>query len=180
MRRILIGLTVAAFAVAGVGGTAALAKAPPKTAIKISLSTDGTNTGSSAVWGPKHQSVLLTVGTVSTDYALINLRYFNPTPPATAPTFTTDNYNSGSPRWVMEFSDGTTLFGYPSQADLGSSNWENITSAGGTYVSYTTALSEVAADSSLTGVFVVEDTDQYAGTTDTITDMTYDNQSLIP
>jgi hypothetical protein len=35
-----------------------------------------------------------------------------------APSFTTDNYSAGSPRFYITLSDGKSLWGYPSNAGL--------------------------------------------------------------
>ena len=92
--------------------------------------------------------------------------------PAAAPTFTTNAYNSGSPRWVIVFTNGGYVFGYPSQD---SSYWQINTShtpVAGTNHAYSTVTSHFAGKH-VTQVYIVMDTDQAPPSTSTITTVTY-------
>lgn len=80
--------------------------------------------------------------------------------PAAAPTFSTDNYNSGSPRFVISFGNTDTAFGYPSNAMQGSNNWDynigGVQKSGQTYTQVMTA----AGAEAVTEVDVLMDGDQ--------------------
>lgn len=155
--------------------------------IKVSFASDST---SSAGWfGPHHAGIHLTIGDgpTSSVYAAANLRDL----PSTSldetpePTFTTDNYNAGSPRWNIFLSSGAYLFGYPPKAGLNGSDFAwSVNGCGSVnannYMSYSDAVSAVSANcpGSITGVQIIADGDQAAGTTDTITGVQYGGQPL--
>lgn len=155
--------------------------------IKVSFASDST---SSAGWfGPHHAGIHLTIGDgpSSSVYAAANLRDLPSTSldGAQDPTFTTDNYNAGSPRWNIFLSSGAYLFGYPPNSGLNGGDFAWSVNACGsvspnTYMSFAEAVSTVDAycSGSITGVQIIADGDQSAATTDTITGVQYGGQPL--
>ena len=166
---------------AALAGTAGAASAAPVHTRPATLSASGT--GAHASWNGS-DSVKLTVGSpTDTTFAQVALAHPPAVAPLTAPTFTTDNYAAGSPRWVLEFSSGCDLFGYPSQLST-TANWQvnGATGCGHTADQYTTyALALAAAGSTqVTGAYIVADGDQTPGTTDTITAIQYGGEGVAP
>ena len=166
---------------ATLAGTAGAASAAPVHTRPATLSASGT--GAHASWNGNN-SVKLTVGSpTDTTFAQVALAHPPAVAPLTAPTFTTDNYAAGSPRWVLEFSSGCDLFGYPSQLST-TANWQvnGATGCGHTADQYTTyALALAAAGSThVTGAYIVADGDQTPGTTDTITAIQYGGEGVAP
>jgi hypothetical protein len=170
--------------------TLALALASPaNAAATLSVTLSAAGTGASAVYNSAGDPVL-TVGSPSTTtFAEMTVNTPPTAAPASAPTLTTNNYNRGSPRWFIKFAGGDQLFGYPSQAGTGTSNWTVITPATGTChsaappmnVTYTAALTFITTagcDSSVTGAGIIADGGQVAGTSDTITNVSYDGMTL--
>jgi hypothetical protein len=165
---------------AALAGTAGAASAAPVHTLPATLSASGT--GAHASWNG-NDSVKLTVGSPSgSTFAEVKLASPPALAPATAPTFITNNYAAGSPRWVLEFSSGCDLFGYPSQLST-TANWQvNGTGCGTTAAQYTTyALALAAANSThVTAAYIVADGDQTPGTTDTITAIQYAGDGVSP
>jgi hypothetical protein len=171
---------------AAVAVTAGVASAAPVHTLPATLSASGT--GAHASWnGP--DSVKLTVGSeTATTFAEVKLVNPPAVAPVTAPTFTTDNYAAGSPRWVLEFSSGCDLFGYPTgnstfpTGDLNTWSVNGATGCGHTLAPYTTyALALAAAGSThVTSAYIVADGDQAPGTTDTISDIMYGGEGVSP
>jgi hypothetical protein len=107
------------------------------------------------------------------------------------PSFTTDNYAAGSPRWVIELGNGDHLFGYPAQlggtanTSFTGNQWEADTHSGTALTSplYTTYAAAVAAaggfGETVTSAYVVEDGDQAAGTVDTISHLAYGGHHMV-
>ena len=167
---------------AALAGTAGVASAAPVHTLPATLSASGA--GAHASWNGT-DSVKLTVGSPSgSTFAEVKLADPPALAPATAPTFTTDTYAAGSPRWVIEFSSGCDLFGYPSQFGSTTANWQvnGATGCGTTVGQYTTYTLAVAAAGSthVTGAYIVADGDQTAGTTDTITAIQYGGDAVSP
>lgn len=172
------------------GAIAALTLAAPAAASPhptISFASDPT---SSAGWvGPGHSAFHLTIGNgpSSSVFAVAVLHHFASDLPSTGPTFTTDNYNSGSPRFYIALANNAYLFGYPSNSGLNGSDvaW-SVNNCGSvnpnTYTSYADAkaavLSNCSTNHSVSAVQVIADGDQSAGTTDTITALQYDGITL--
>jgi hypothetical protein len=171
------------------GGLLALA-GPAGAATSLSVTLSASGTGASAVWNSAGDPVL-TVGSSAGTYAQIQLNSPPSAAPADAPTFATNNYKAGSPRWDIQFADGDYLFGYPSAAGLGTNNWEVMPAATGTchtltdssaYTTYTNALAFIqnaGCGGNVTGVTIVADGDQAAGTSDTITGISYDSETVV-
>jgi hypothetical protein len=111
--------------------------------------------------------------------------------PSTAPTFTTTNYTAGSPHWFIQFAGGDSLFGYPANAGLGTSNWQVIPASSGvcqgathtptddTYTSVLAFIQNAGCGGNVTGAGIIANGDQAAGTSDTITDVLYDGETLV-
>lgn len=93
--------------------------------------------------------------------------------PADAPTFSTDNYAAGSPRWYIQFTSGDYLFGYPSNAPAGVSGmWSEVTSAHpNSYVPWSQVVTDYGTQQ-VSSVEIVMDMDQ-PSTTDTISCIDY-------
>jgi hypothetical protein len=191
-RRGLSALAAAGLGVAGIGlaaGTALAAPAPaPAHTLPAVVSASGM--GASATWAG-NDTVKLTVGTPSsTTYAQVQLKPAPKNAPAAPPSFTTTSYAMGSPRWVMTFSDGCYIFGYPAQLGAGATatftgpQWSvqgnSNCHPGGADVTYATALNDVspAGSATVTGAYIVADGDQAAGTTDTLTAIQYGGEAL--
>jgi hypothetical protein len=170
------------------GGLLALA-GPAGAATSLSVTLSASGTGASAVWNSAGNPVL-TLGTPSaTTYAQIQLNNPPSAAPADAPTFTTDNYKAGSPRWYIQFADGDYLFGYPS-AYAGANNWEVMpatsgachTVTDGSDTTYTAALAFIqnaGCGGNVTSAAIVADGDQAAGTSDTITGISYNSETVV-
>jgi hypothetical protein len=188
IRKLLIATGIPIVAASGLIALAGAAGAA--TSLSVTLSASGT--GASAAWDSAGDPVL-TVGTPSdTTYAQIQLNSPPSAAPTDAPTFVTNNYAAGSPRWYIQFADGDYLFGYPSNAHLANS-WEVMpaTSAGACHTlptgtpQYTTYLNALAiiqnngCGGAVTSVDIVADGDQAAGTSDTITSINYGSETVV-
>jgi hypothetical protein len=108
MRRILIALFAAVSAVGFAGGTAL---ADPAANVSFFHGGDGT-----AHWAPQQGAIVLSETTTPGAYAGAMLMHVASTAPAVAPNFTqvdtTDEASGGSPRLVLLFGDGGTVYGY--------------------------------------------------------------------
>jgi predicted outer membrane repeat protein len=172
------------------GGMLALAgTAGAATSLSVTLSSSGT--GASAVWDASGDPVL-TVGSPSNSTnAEMTINSPPSTAPSTAPTFTTTNYASGSPHWFIQFAGGDSLYGFPANAGLGTSNWEVIPASSGachsmthtpqfdTYVNVLAFIANAGCGGNVTAAGIIADGDQAAGTSDTITDILYDGETLV-
>lgn len=167
-------------ALLGVGGLSGLAAAPVLAAPSLSVSffTQG---GATAMWTSGHTGIQLFVPNPSS-YAIVVFHHFSSAPAPEAPSFTTDTYASGSPRWYIQFAavspapSGGYLFGYPAQYP----NWEvvNCATGDGVYASYGLALAALETGCSdpsptVTGVYIVADSSQGTPATDTLTSVQY-------
>jgi hypothetical protein len=175
-----------------VGGALLFARtADATTYLSVTLSASGT--GASAVWNSAGDPVL-TVGTPSdSTYAEITIDGVSGTAaPSSAPSFDTSNYTGGSPRWVLQFADGDALFGYPAQAGLTDANWAVIPASSGacasqkptpqydTYAHQLAFIDNAGCGGNVTGAFIIADGNQPAGTSDTITNVSYNGETLAP
>lgn len=106
----------------------------------------------------------------------------NPGTATTAPTFTADKELAGNPRWVVEFHNGTYLFGYPAAGDNASTLTWTLEPGGKAEPDYAHALADAQAggsDSQVTAAFIVLDT----GNPDAVvnlTNVTYDGNAVVP
>jgi Ricin-type beta-trefoil lectin domain/Putative Ig domain len=172
MHRIRGSLAASSAVLAIAGGMLALAgTADAATTLSVTLSASGT--GASAVWNSAGDPVL-TVGVPSTTtFARMAVNSPPAAAPSGAPSFTTSNYASGSP---------------PSNAGLGASNWAVIpassgpcsteTSPPGTYIAQLAFIQNAGCGGDVTGAGIIADGGQAAGTSDTITDVSYDGETL--
>jgi Putative Ig domain len=139
-------------------------------------------------WDTVGDPVLVLSSPGSGTIATIAINNVPPAAPAEAPSFTTDNYSSGSPTWLMEFSGGGWLYGYPSNAGLGSSNWKaargncsttTLDPAYGTYANTLAVLVNAGCAGDVTNAEIFADGNQYPAS-DTITNIQYNGQTLVP
>jgi hypothetical protein len=148
----------------------ASATPPPK------LSFGASNDGASAGWSRGHGSPIdLTLGSSPGSFAEITFERLGGTAVSSLsePSFTTDNYNAGSPRFYITLSDGNSLWGYPSNSGLNGSDMAWAIDNAPTYMSWSQVQSSSEGSATVTGAFVIADTDQTAGTTDQITNLTF-------
>jgi hypothetical protein len=181
-------LVVAGVALGLASGTLLLTRvAGAATDLSVTLSASGT--GASAVFNDAGDPVL-TVGSPSdTTYARITLDGVSSTAPSSAPTFATNNYNAGSPVWVLQFSSGDVMYGYPSNAGLGATNWEVIPGSGAcdaahspefdTYANVLAFIQNEGCGGDLTAAYINADGNQVSGTSDTITNVDYDGETIV-
>jgi hypothetical protein len=147
----------------------ASATPPPK------LSFDASSDGASAGWSRgNHSPIELTLGTSGATFAEITINRVEGTALSTLsePSFTTDNYNAGSPRYYITLSNNHSLWGYPANSGLNGSDMAWSIDNVGTYESWS-AVQSAEGDVTVTGAFVIADGDQAAGTTDQITNLTF-------
>ena len=151
------------------------ASASPRTHVSFSASNDRASAG----WSHgKGSPIDLTIGTSQASFAEITFHHLAATTVGSTsePTFSTTNYNAGSPRWYLTLSDGNTLWGYPPKAGLNGSDFAWAVNNGNTYQSWSTIQAEEGG-ATVTGAFVIADADQSAGTTDVITGLTFNGTS---
>lgn len=134
-----------------------------------------TQDGGTAAWSGSSVALGIPQNAPSSAAALIQFDNQPAALPTTEPTFVTDNYNAGSPRWYILFSNGQYVFGYPSNAGLGADSWQVGNS--GSYVSWAQVVSEFGS-AHVAGVSIVMDTDQ-TNTTDTISNVQYNGVTLV-
>lgn len=105
--------------------------------------------------------------------------------PQTPPSFTVDNYSNGNPRWIIQLSGASTLYGYPAQAG-GTAN-ASFTGAqwtvgtGTTYMTYQQAVAkaEPGGTAHVTGV-MLDDAGKGHATSETLTNVQYDGETPVP
>jgi len=175
-------LVTAGVAIGLAGGILAFATTADAAAnLTVSLTASGT--GSSAVWNSAGNPVL-TVGSSAGSYAEIQIDNAGTVAPTTAPTFTTSYYDNGSPHWLISFAGGDALEGYPAQ---GGSIWQIVAGGGAcastgardlTYVNALAAINTAGCGGNVTSAYIVADTLQPAGTSDTITGIDYNGMTL--
>jgi len=168
-----LGASLAVFGAMSVAGVGAADAATPP--LSVTLSADGNGT---AVFDASGNPVL-TVGSTGT-YAqmAVNLPAGS-LAPTTTPTFDTNNYAEGSPRWVIELANGNFVDCYGNEAIGGTGPCAVGNS--GTYEPYATALSgagDPLGNVQVTNAYIVEDTGQAVGTSDTLTNVQYNGQTL--
>lgn len=86
------------------------------------------------------------------------------------PSFTTTDYNAGSPRYYITLSDGNSLWGYPPNTQLNNADMAWAINNGNTYMPWTT-VQTLEGNAMVTGAYVIADGDQAAGTTDQINNL---------
>ena len=126
--------------------------------------------GGSANWLPQHSGIRLNLPTAGA-YAGITLHHFGTELPALEPTFVTSAYAAGSPRWVIQFADGSLMFGYPAQFG---NQWEVRGCPDYSGPMYTTyAVARASCSGEVTAVYIVADGSGGTPENDTITDILY-------
>jgi hypothetical protein len=176
-------------AVATLGVAAALSAMPASAStapLPVTLSSS-TGDGSSATCNANGDIVLSPGSDTSTTYAQADVNGVGAVP-SIPPSFTTTNYAAGSPRWVIEFSNGNFITGYPVQ--MGTFAGVTPTAAftgnqwgvgnGSSYTTYADALAgaDVTGSVTVSDAFIIADGDQASGTQDVITDAQYDGLAL--
>jgi hypothetical protein len=150
---------------------AAGASATPPPKVSFASSSDGASAG----WSRGHNSPIdLTLGSSPGSFAEIVFQRVEgmAVSSLSEPSFTTDNYSAGSPRYYITLSDGNSLWGYPSASGLNGSDMAWAIDNGNTYESWSDVQS-AESDATVTGAFIIADADQAPGTTDQITNLTF-------
>jgi Ricin-type beta-trefoil lectin domain/Putative Ig domain len=171
-------------------GTLALS-VPANAATNLGVTLSASGSGASATWDSAGDPVL-TVGTPSsTTFAKAQINSVPTAAPASAPSFDTNAYGAGSPRWVIQFANGDSLFGFPANAGLEANSWLVVPAASGlcegmthaqddTYLNALAFIQNAGCGGNVTAAYIVADGDQAAGTSDTITNISYDGETLAP
>ena len=162
---------------AAVFGCVGLSVGTTAAAAALNLSFAASSDGASAGWSAgKGSAIDLTVGNNSaTTFAVITLMHVSGTPVSSLsePTFITNNYGAGSPRWYITLSNNDTLWGYPPNANLSTTSvfaW--AINNGSSYEPWSAVQTEESG-ATVTGAYVVADGDQPSGATDVITGLTF-------
>jgi hypothetical protein len=150
------------------------------------LTFEATEDGASAGWSGNvpGSSIDLTVGSDAPNtFAQFTLHNFEGIAigdlPA-EPTFTTDTFSGGSPRYEIDLDNGDYLFGYPSNAPFGRSWDVNCGHVGCVPMAQVPWGDVQTAEGSatITDVLIEADGGQSDGTTDVITDFNFDGYDL--
>jgi hypothetical protein len=92
------------------------------------LTFETTDDGAFAGWSgtPGSPPITLTTGSDPGTYAQFTIHDSNSllVDDLAEPTFTTDTFSGGAPRYEIDFSDGDYAFGYPSQQGWGTASWD--------------------------------------------------------
>ena len=162
-------------AIPAVVASLTLATAASASSAGPNVSFGASNDGASAGWSSgKGSPIDLTLGSSSGTYALVEFHHL----PATRvsdlsePTFVTDNYSAGSPRYYITLHNGDTLWGYPSNSGLNGSDFAWAINNGNTYLPWSTVQADEGS-AHVTGAWVIADGDQPAGTTDAISCLSF-------
>lgn len=160
----------------GLTGTAYAATAPT-----VAAKTAAYGTGSVAGWdGSAVQLDPSSAAGASAQLDLVN----PPAPLATAaPTMTASSAGAGDPRWVIEFHNGSYLFGTLPKGSTAQSalSW-SLEPAGTAEPSWAAALAAAAPageDDQVTAAFIVDDAG-YAGVKVMVTNITYNGEAVVP
>jgi hypothetical protein len=169
----VLALAVPALAALALVGAAAAGPSP-------NLSFGASNDGASAGWSHgKTSAIELTLGSSGGSYAEVTLHHVGgAVGDLTEPTFMTDNYTAGSPRYLITLSDGHSLWGYPGASGLNGSDMAWAVDNGNTYMSWDQVQASLEGGATVTGAYVVADADQAAGTVDTITGLSFGDISF--
>ena len=170
---------VAAVAVTGLAGGGVALASGAGAASSLTVSLRSTSDGAVAAWSGS--TLNLTLGSQSSStFAEMDVNgVAGQAVPTGQPTFTSDNYTSGSPRWVIDLNNGKSLVGYPAKSGLNAADEAWAVGNSGTYTDYKTAYTTAgAASTKVKDAFIVADGDQAAGTTDKVTGIAYASQPL--
>jgi len=185
----------AAIVALGIVFTAAMgSSASAATAPQLSVALSACGAGSSAAFNAAGNPVL-TVGTASAGtcgapanatynpaYAQVSIKGVAGAPvPVSEPTFSTDNYASGSPRIVIDLNNGKFMVGYPAASGLNGTDMAWAVGNTGTYTPYATVYAAVNANTTtIKDAYIVEDADQVPGTADTLTNIQFGGATVHP
>ena len=150
---------------------ATVASAGPAATVTFAASHDGASAGWSA---GKGSPINLVLGSSSGSFAEVRLHQVHASAISdiTEPSFTTSLYNAGSPRFYITLSNGDSLWGYPPQSGVATSNMAWAINNGNTYMSWT-QVQAAEAGATVSDAYVIADADQTPGTTDVITGLTF-------
>lgn len=159
-----VALTVVAVATPVLAGTAG-ASAPAH--LSFSASSDGASAGWSS---HKGSTIDLTLGSMpATTFAMVTINHEAGVAVSSLvePTFTTDNYNAGSPRYYLTLSNNDTLWGYPPNAGLNGTDFAWQVDNAGPYMPWS-SVQTAEPTATVADAYVIADGDQQAGTVDQI------------
>jgi hypothetical protein len=179
-RHIIRNAALATAALAAVGCAGAMAAVPASASVAPLQVTLTSSSDGSATCSSSGDIVLTTGAAASTTFAQADVNGVAGTAlsASNAPSFVTDNYAAGSPRWVIELNNGNSLWGYPPNSGLNGTDFAWAVNNGNTYTSYAAAYATADASSTtIKDAFIVADGDQ-PSTTDTISDATFNGQPL--
>lgn len=134
------------------------------------------NDGASAGWAAgKGSAIELTLGSSASSFADVKLHQVHGAAISslTAPSFSTNDYNAGSPRYYITLSDGNSLWGYPSNAGLNGGSFAWAINNGNTYMSWDQVQASAEGAATVDQAYVIADADQAGGTVDEITGLTF-------
>lgn len=143
-------------------GTASAATVVPQLRVTLSAAQGG-----AASWDASGNPVLTVsaAALASGGYAQVTVPgAAGQVAPAMPPSFTTDNYGPGDPRWVLELANGNWLTGYPAQLggtanDAFTGNQWSVNN-GNTYETYAKALAganDILGNVAVTSAYIVDD-----------------------
>jgi hypothetical protein len=147
------------------------------------LTFEATADGASAGWtgNVPGSSISLTLGSDSpSTFAQITLHNFEGIPLSDlvdSPSFSTNNYAAGSPRYVIDLSNGDSLWGYPPNSGLNGTDFAWAINNGNSYLPWSD-VQTAEASTTIEDAVVVADGDQSPGTTDVISALSFDGYSL--
>jgi hypothetical protein len=179
---------------AGAAGAVVMGGAPANAVnIPVTPTLSACGQGSSAIWNSGNNAVL-TAGTASPGtcgapagstydpaYAELTVTGAAGAPvPTIEPSFDASTYSAGDPRFVVELSNGHSLWGYPPESGLNGTDMAWAVDNGNTYTDYATALASADVDSSttVTSAYIVDDT-TLQGDAVTLTNATYNGTPLM-
>lgn len=184
---------IAASGIAAGAGAADAATAPLQVTVGSQASSDtGGSLGNGTSQFASNGDVELQVGSTG-DSAAVEVQ--NPAAPGnvTPPSFTTNTYGGGAPRWVLELQNGNYLFGYPTQAGGTVTNpandtftgaqWQEVSGNGvydtQSFETYQKALQDagdINGNVPVTNAFIVDDAPSAAPVD--VSNIQYDGQTL--
>ena len=176
MRRFIVGVVAALTALGFGAGTSVLAA--PAANVSFFKGADG-----NAHWAPQQSAIILSETTTPGAYAGAMLMHVGDEAPSAAPTFTQQDSVSeasgGSPRLVIAFADGGTIYGYRLAMSTSEQNgplqWDSTGGTAGFLYNapYDVAVADHAGSSVVAAYLVTDSGWEGQAYTNTITDVTY-------
>jgi hypothetical protein len=147
------------------------------------LTFETTDDGATAGWQGAHglSPITLTTGTDPGTYAQFTIHDSSSllVDDLAEPTFTTDTFSGGAPRYEIDFGDGDYAFGYPAQQGWGTASWDlNCGQISCVPMSNVTWSAIQGAETGQTVTDALIDADFPANATYNVTDFTFDGYSL--